>query len=359
MFPDCPSNLYEIAKHLFKPVPILGTVGFHFRVRDRPDLVLPPTFFEEFLSSVRTLVLYGVTLPPGPRKLSQLTNFTLSMHATGVSSTALLDALEQMPLLQVFEVELDKLGHAREQDPVPVNRVITLPHLEEVTVTRDYQSSPPLADVILPALCLPSARRVTVRLINARGFPRFPILPLSFEERLPCFSITPKVSVTFGGGFNIEFFGSHESKLTVYIDSSIGHPFTRLAFSATPFGSVRKLYVRFQECYGVAASFFGMLRTMERLEHIEMEQDTTLPLCFWRTEDDQAGICPDLNTLIVTGRTFDTVEERVRQLEQVRNVAGVPIAQVMIGRWSDSGTSTEDGFPTSHIGQCLVLSGCY
>ena len=118
MFLDHPSNFDEIARHLSKPAPILGAVSFQFEDWDQPTLVLPAAFFEEFLSSVRALTLYNVTLPLGPCKLSRLTKFTLSIRATSVSSIVLLDALEQMPLLQVFDVRLD---HASKQDPVPTS----------------------------------------------------------------------------------------------------------------------------------------------------------------------------------------------------------------------------------------------
>lgn len=243
MILDHPSNLDEIEKHLSKPAPILGAVSFHVEDWDQPTLVLPPAFFEEFLSSVRALDLYGVTLPLGPCKLSGLTKFTLSMRATSVSSIVLLDALEQMPSLRVFEVRLD---YASRQDPVPIDYAIILPHLEEVATTRDDRFDPPHADTILPSLCLPSARRVSVRLINASGFPGSSILPLSFEERLPSFSVTPKVSVTFDGGVNIEFFGLQNSRLALSMDPFIDYPFTRLTFGAAPFSSVHKLHVRFQ-----------------------------------------------------------------------------------------------------------------
>lgn len=83
--------------------------------------------------------------------------------------------------------------------------------------------------------------------------------------------------------------------------------------------------------------FFGMLRAMERLECMEMEHDTTLPLYLWRTENDQAGLCPVLNTLIVTDNNYDVAKHRVRELEQVRKIAGVPISRVFIGLWPDSG----------------------
>ena len=46
----------------------------------QPPLRLPPIFFEAFLSSVRTLNFRGVTLAPGPCKLSQLTKFTLEIR---------------------------------------------------------------------------------------------------------------------------------------------------------------------------------------------------------------------------------------------------------------------------------------
>jgi len=115
---------------------------------------------------------------------------------------------------------------------------------------------------------------------------------------------------------------------------SIGAPgliFRQPAFGGAPFGSVRKLQACFQ-CRAVdSVSFFAVLRAMRWLEWLQMERNTGRPLAIWANADDQAEICPPLNTLIVIANAnTETVGHRVQIFRQVRERAGVPIAHVEI-----------------------------
>ena len=319
----------EIAEHLSKPAPILEAISLHVWDWDHPTLVLPPTLSETLLSSVRTLDFHGATLSPGPCKLSRLTKFILETRVTTiVPSVVLLDTLETMPLLQFFEA---KLSCARQPDPVPGDRVVTLPHLEEITIMVDGEYIGSLTIPILPALCLPGARRVSVRSINVFTVPPTPILPLSFEKRLPALRITSEVSVTLGNEFKLEFFGPDQPELTLSINTLSGFIFTQSTFGGAPFGSVRKLHACFQIHTLYSAVFVEVLRAMGGLEWLEMEDNTGRPLTHWAEADDQAGICPALITLIITDIDDREAERCVREVEQTRKRAGVPIAHVEIG----------------------------
>ena len=333
LFLGRPSNLDEIAEHLSKPTPILEAISFHVWDWDDPMLVLPPTLFEALLSSVRTLDFHGATLAPGPCKLSRLTNFILETRVTTiVPSVVLLDTLEGMSLLQFFEA---KLYCAREPDPVPGDRVVTLPHLEEITIMTDGEYIGLLAIPVLPALCLPGAHRVSVRSISTFTFPPTPILPLSFEERLPALSVTPRVSVTLGDEFKLEFFGPDQSELTLSINTLLGFIFTQSTFGGAPFGSVRKLHACFSSRNVDPVTFVAVLRAMGGLEWLEMEHDTGGPLTCWAEADNQAGICPALITLTITDIDIGKAKRCVRELEQARKRAGIPMARVEIGYDSD------------------------
>lgn len=183
-----------------------------------------------------------------------------------------------MPLLRVFEVTLDR---ANQQDPVPRGRVVTLPRLEEIMITIDECLLAPLASAILPALCLPSAHRVKMRSIRAFGAPLAPILPVSFGERLPTFSAIPKVSVDLDKDLNvIKFYGLHESKLTLSIDSALPYAVGRPTFGGTPFDSVRNLRVRFRSSTADSLFFVRLLRATKRLKYLAMEQNTLWPLAY-------------------------------------------------------------------------------
>ena len=331
MFLDYPSGLDEIAQHFSKPTPILETISLHLRDWNQRTRVLPSTFFKAVLSSVRTLTLCGAILPPGPCRLSRLTKFTLKTRSgTGVLSITLLDCLERMPLLRIFEA---KLYCVHRPDDVPEGRVVTLPYLEEITITADHQSLGPLEISILPALCLPSAHRVSIWSIRLLGITPTPILPLSFEERLPGLSTTPEVFVTLGEEFNIGFFGPRQSALTLSVHWVAPFAFTPSTFGGVPFGSVRKLRACFTGPLQNSVYLVALLRAMEGLEWLEVERNVGDPLADWAKVDDQAGICPALITLIVdiTDVDIEETERRVRGLELARGRAGVPITRVEIG----------------------------
>ncbi|KAF9644506.1 hypothetical protein BDM02DRAFT_3131713 [Thelephora ganbajun] len=328
IFLDHSSDLVEIAEYLSKPAPLLETIILRARNWGQHTLVLPSRFFDTFLSSARTLSLHGVTLSPGPRKLSQLTRFTLETFVISVTSAILLDTLEQMPLLQVFEAKFDR---ADLQDPFPRDRVVTLPHLEEITITTNEHCLAPLASPILPGLRLPSARRVTMESIRAYGVPPTPILPLSFEERLPGLSATPYALVVLDKNIiAIQFCGLCESKLTLCINSFVHCAFTQVTFGGTPFGSVRRLHVCFRGSAVDSIFFIKILRVMKGLEWLEMEWNTVWPLTCWIREGKQAEICPALITLTVADVDLDEAKRCVGDLEQVRERAGVPIARVEV-----------------------------
>jgi len=332
MFLDHPSNLDEMAEHLSKPAPLLETATLCVRDRGsyQPVLVLPPSFFEACLSSVRTLTLQGATLSPGSCNLSQLTKFTLETNfVTSVPSVVLLDALERMPLLRLFKTEL---YYAMPPTAIPENRVVTLPYLEDITITTDEHPLTPFTSPILPVLRLPSAHRITMRSTNTSGTHSTPILPLSFEERLPSLRATPEVSVTLGRGFDIEFFGLDQSKLALSVGSVTPFLFTRSMFGGAPFDSVRKLHVGFPSSTVNVESFIAILRAMRRLEYLEMEQNTVVPLAHWIDweERDPAGTCPALITLTVIEANLDEATRRVQRFKEVRIRAGVPIARVEI-----------------------------
>ena len=85
--------------------------------------------------------------------------------------------------------------------------MVTLPHLKEIDIIADGQLLAPLTNPVLLALRLPSARRVKTRFVGAFSISPTPILPLSFEERLPGLGSTPEVYAAISREFAIEFFG--------------------------------------------------------------------------------------------------------------------------------------------------------
>ncbi|KAF9782310.1 hypothetical protein BJ322DRAFT_1075460 [Thelephora terrestris] len=168
--------------------------------------------------------------------------------------------------------------------------------------------------------------------INARDIPLTPILPLSFERQLPRISDTPTVSIGFEENITIMFCGSCNSKLTRSIDLDAHAPYARSTFGGLPFHSVRKLRVSFRNSTGGVDTvfLFTLLRYLKGLECLTLKWNTVGPLGYWIGLVDQAAICPALSRLVVIDDNAEECVEMLKEVREVRERAGVPIANVEI-----------------------------
>ena len=193
----------------------------------------------------------------------------------------------------------------------------------------------PVTNQILPSLKLPRARNVLLQFTRASGFPPAPVLPLSFGEQLPNFGVIPKASAALKTDVNgIVLYGLGDSKLTLSINSNTPCTFTRSTYGGLPLESVRRLRVSFRNSVVDTVFFIHLLRSMKGLEFLQLKGNTIVPLGCWIGEDDQAGICPALSTLIVIDAN-PKVKECVGVLGQVRRLASVPISGVEFRRNQD------------------------
>ena len=331
MFIDAgtPSGCDEIVKHLSKSAPLLEAITIEDIHERLENLELPLHFSEEFISSVRTLTLCRALPSPGQYKFSRLARFTLRVYITEGTWPAILDTLEQMPLLQILVAELDIQYPL---DPLPEDRVVMLQHLEEITIKLYNYRYWGVTGLILPAFCLPRARKVIMDLSSFTGFYRAAILPLSeLEERLPCLSVTPSASISLRKGIRntLNFLGPGQSALTLLLHSATINSLTSKSMpSGIPFDSVRKLCISFENPGDYGDLFIRLLRCMKGLECLEMRRNTVTPISLWANVDGQAKICPALTALTVIDDSFAEVEKWVEQLEWLREHAGVPIASV-------------------------------
>ena len=327
MFVDTSWDSADIEELLSKSVPLLKTLTLSTFDQDPHYNRLSPF--------IRNLDLRHALLSPGPCQISKLTKFILKTPCVSFASDFLLDALERMPLLQFFEAGF---CHTNLHDSIPGSRVVILPHLEEIIITV-YETTPaPAANKILPTLVLPSARRVMLNLITARSATgRLPIPPLLIKERLPLLGITPKVVVSLGVSFkNLKFLGLDNSELNLCNTWLGSSPLAQYTLSGMRFGGVRELSVFFKS-YPVDDVFFvELLRSMNRLESLRVEGNVEKPLGRWIKEDEQAGICPVLASLVVIDGSSDAAKQRVQELKEVRELTGIPIAKMEV-RLTDDG----------------------
>ena len=327
MFVDA-TDLDEITEHLSKLAPLLEAASILVKNNQMSSFELPSWFFETFLSTVRNLTVCGTLPYPGLCSFSRLTRFTLRTCVNEDACAILLGTLNQMPLLQVFEAQLLRA------DPVisyPENLVITLPYLEEITITMDDCWYPDATSPILPALCLPHVRKIVMRSINAFGPHISPILPLSFKEHLPGFNVIPNASISLDKDVNtFHFTSSSQAKLTLCFHRPTGDIFAPSKFGGISFNSVRKLHISFLGTNLGRSYFTGLLLCMRGLEHLEMEQNTVRSLAYWAIDAEQPKTCPALMALTVIDNDFATAKKWAEVVKQVRRRAGVPIASVEV-----------------------------
>ena len=74
---------------------------------------------------------------------------------------------------------------------------------------------------------------------------------------------------------------------------------------------------------------------MERLEYLEMKQNTVQPLAYWILGQGRTSMCPALMTLIVTDADSDKAGYYVRELRRAGENVGLPIARVEVRHASD------------------------
>ena len=329
MFIDAgtPSGCDEIVKHLSKSAPLLEAITIEEIHERLENLELPLHFSEEFISSVRTLTLCRALPSPGQYKFSRLAIFTLRVYITEGTWPVILDTLEQMPLLQVFAANL---GLLHDLGPLPKDRVVTLQHLEEITIQLyDYGICRRVTGLILPAFRLPRARKVIIDLSNFLSFYDALILPLSFEEQLPCLSGTLNASVYIREDTwpTINFLGPNQSELTLTSLRDTMDSLVSSELSGIPFGGVHQLHISFGGDH-LDKYFIKLLQRMRRLECLKMEERTSVLMSEWANADGQAEICPDLTALTVIDDASACLENYVEKLKGERERAGVPIASV-------------------------------
>jgi hypothetical protein len=100
-----PGQFSVIASHFNKPAPILRTLSISAAIRSLSDLCIPGHFDGDF-TSLRTLRIAGASALKPPQSFPQLTRFELQTHSrVALKIGAMLDVLEQMPLLEFLHVK--------------------------------------------------------------------------------------------------------------------------------------------------------------------------------------------------------------------------------------------------------------
>ena len=184
-----PTQLLPIlVEHFSGTAPLLEalTVGFDAT----QALTLPDNLFNGDLSSLRELSLASVLTSLPWRDLSNLTTFNLcNVPKDKILLNQLLDFFESVPLLRHVRLH-DSIPGSRN---VPAERVVSLSHLENLTITAQ-----PAHSVLLNHLSIPAGAFLRLEFdFSGKYFPTSSYLPES-PDRLGNLSHITSVNFCFG-----------------------------------------------------------------------------------------------------------------------------------------------------------------
>ena len=135
-----------LVKHFSCDVPLLEELRIHFYADQVP--ALPDKIFNGGLSSLRKLDLAGVIMPMSWMDLSNLTTFNLcDVPEDTIFLSQLLDFFESFPLLRHIHLHDSIPGSGG----VPAERVVSLSHLEDLSITTKSKGSVLLNHLFIPA----------------------------------------------------------------------------------------------------------------------------------------------------------------------------------------------------------------
>ena len=137
--------LPDVITHFSCPVPLLEHLVVIFRSPYAP--ILEKVLFDGNLSSIRTLELEGITTGLPWENLPNLTTFSLHrIPEDTVSTTMFLNFFERAPLLR----KVSLVGATPNSSDAPPERVVSLPHLQELTIGGSLLSSTLLNHLSIP-----------------------------------------------------------------------------------------------------------------------------------------------------------------------------------------------------------------
>ena len=134
-----------LVKHFSCPLPLLDDLTIDFRGHRPPTL--PENLFDGDLSSLCKLTL-GTTIPLPWRDLSNLTTFNLyEVPEDKILLTQLLDFFESAPYLRHIQLHYSLPSFSN----APTERVVPLPHLEDLSIKADQPDLILLDHLSIPA----------------------------------------------------------------------------------------------------------------------------------------------------------------------------------------------------------------
>lgn len=178
-----------LARNFFRPAPILEKLEIN--LGDDQSCTLPGNLFDRDLSSLRELNLAGVITSLSWRGLSNLSTFNLTFVPEGkILLTQLLDFFEATPHLRHIKLR----NSIPNSSNAPIERVVSLPHLRELSIIAQ-----PAHSILLNHLSIPAGASLHLEFTFSGGESPIPsYLPKS--PNLHNFSHFTTVNLRFGSG---------------------------------------------------------------------------------------------------------------------------------------------------------------
>ena len=317
------SDFHLIAHHLPPPIPTLRE--FSITANGEEDVLEVPSDIDNgYFSHVKKLHLKEMPSFRAPHAFPHVTELVWVVDSRNeISIAGLLDTMGQLTELERVEIMFRRPPRHPNTEPVP--HVVTLPHLQRMSLRLRYWSGG--FSHILEFLRLQNLTSLDVDM-GWRSSRPSSILPVtSFDEKLPNFSEPTEIEVHAHGRPHRVIFRSPQAVLQY---QSIGRilgeqPYhhDRKLLGGPPLGSVRKLIVVLDEsAYGPEVAWVVcLMRELESLEDLEIRGQCGCLLRYLRRMMMREYPLPHIKTLAV--HSGGTGIRQALRLEEVMDGLGL------------------------------------
>ena len=329
--------LQYLTPHLSCSIPLLSELTINLSCDPTP--VLNTALFNGDLSSLCSLTLAGVITHLPWKNLSELTTFEFSYVEGETSITQLLDFFED-----AYHLRDIVLRHSIPPwSDAPPGRVISLPHLNKLTISAD-----PVHSIILDHLSIPAGASLTLNFeFDGDESPVSDFLPKTLENLGNIFPIS-SVNLSFGGVEKYARLGGPNGRLYMlghWIDWEEGEVFTldcldrRILRSLSRFdlSGTQRLAVAWYEPPTVDAvdksAPYHILSCMKDLHTLTLTHCNNLPFILALNPGQNSlkyAPCPKLEELVlyVEGPESFNVEDLMSMAKE-RASGGVKLSSIM------------------------------
>ena len=307
-------------KHLRGPNFVLRSLDIRTENDRLKTLELPPGLRNGLFRNLKALTLGGIPSIRGPEVFPSVTELSFyTGQSPYIEVRSILNILGRLPSLVKFSALFQTRHTVTHSSPI-----VTLPCLQEIRISVEYQYWIQNIPPILPFLELPKATSVT---FDSKQFPSavVPILPgASFGKQLPNYADLPELRIdTTSSSGKVVFRGLSRAVLTHHTGRLYEYEKQRPLWGGIPLSSVRRVTVVL-----VGPVFGGeemwvvdLLGDMTTLDLLELGGDCGRVLKYLRRRLSRGTMRIDIQKLIVRGGEY--AKWQALKLERARGDLGL------------------------------------